>query len=380
MIQSIWMKTDIMKKGISVYFGEQSFTEIEKSVRLAYSLDYKKVFTSLHLPEVDFKPLLNDFTRLGNTCKQLDMHLMVDVSPKTFSYFSYEQFLDFMNISAVHSVRVDFGLNDELIIKLSNIIPNNTHYQYFKIVLNASTMSPDTFEKLIKKGLDISNIEVCHNFYPRPETGISESFFREQTSYFKSKTLKISAFIAGKSGRRAPVFEGLPTLEQHRDLKSSLAFRHLQLLGVDNIYFGDNNISECELKSIAQLNDSAVALECKIKTNSCDVKTILEQTHTERPDSSNHVIRSQESRLILSTGSYNKKTVLPNNTVERKIGDITIDNDLYKRYAGELQICRKNLKQDDRVNVVGKIYEDNLFLLPYIKQSKKYYFVDSKEY
>jgi uncharacterized protein len=169
-------------------------------------------------------------------------------------------------------------------------------------------------------------------------------------------------------------------LENHRGLKSSLAFRHLQVLDIDNIYFGDNKISKCELQSVAKLDNNAIALECEINTDNDDVLNVLKQIHTDRPDSSECVIRSQESRLTLSSGSFTKKLVEPCNTVKREIGNITIDNNLYERYAGELQVCRNGLKQDKKVNVIGKVNDDNLFLLPYIKQAKKYYFIETKEY
>ena len=362
-----------MTKGISVYFGEQNFEEIEKYVRLSSHLGYKKIFTSLHLPEVDFKPILKDFTKFGLLCSKLNMQLMVDVSPKTFSYFSYKQFIEFFTKSCVDLIRIDFGLNSDVIIKLSK-------NKNFKIVLNASTILPDTFEFLVKNGLNTNNVEMCHNFYPRPETGISEKFLLEQTNYFKKHNLNISAFIPAKTGKRGPLFEGLPTLEKHRNLKSSLAFRHLMLLGINNVYFGDSKISKEELITISNLNDSATAIECEITSKNKDFSKVFSQIHTDRPDSSEYVIRSQESRLTLSAGAFKKMIVEPENSVERYEGNITIDNSLYERYAGEIQICRQNLKENKKINVIGNVFKDNLFLLQYIKQSKKYYFIKKIDY
>jgi hypothetical protein len=54
------------------------------------------------------------------------------------------------------------------------------------------------------------------------------------------------------------------------------------------------------------------------------------------------------------------------------MGYITIDNKDYLRYCGELQICKKDLPADKRVNVVGKIVEDELFLIPYIQDATKF--------
>ena len=44
-----------------------------------------------------------------------------------------------------------------------------------------------------------------------------------------------------------------------------------------------------------------------------------------------------------------------NNTLERKAGDITIDNEFYKRYSGELQVVTQDSLADERVNVVAKL-------------------------
>ncbi|MCF7791802.1 MAG: MupG family TIM beta-alpha barrel fold protein [Victivallales bacterium] len=359
-----------MAKGISVYPGEETFSEIKNYIQLADRLGYRRVMTSLHLPETNINLILDDFKKLGKLCRRLKMELMVDVSTKTFSCFSYDEFIKYMTDSSVGSVRIDFGISNKKIVKLSNCCKN------FKIVINAGTVLPENFNRLVKAGLNLNNIEVCHNFYPRPETGISKDFLENQTEFYKKNNLKISAFIPSATGKRGPIFEGLPTLEMHRSMKSSLAFRHLRLLGIDNIYFGDNKVTEKELEATASLKDDATALECEIITKNPTAKKILNQVHTDRPDSAESVIRSQESRLLLATGTYCSKLIKPEKAEERKTGDITVDNSLYKRYAGELQICRKNLKKDKKVNIIGRINKDNHFLLPYITKAGKYYFVD----
>ena len=45
--------------------------------------------------------------------------------------------------------------------------------------------------------------------------------------------------------------------------------------------------------------------------------------------------------------------IAPNHTIERKKGSLTLDNLLYQRYSGEMQITRKDYKRDSRVNVLG---------------------------
>ena len=55
---------------------------------------------------------------------------------------------------------------------------------------------------------------------------------------------------------------------------------------------------------------------------------------------------------------------------ERKA--ITIDNELYGRYAGEMQIATHDLLVDEKVNVVGMVVEEDLSLLPYVGAGKMF--------
>lgn len=59
---------------------------------------------------------------------------------------------------------------------------------------------------------------------------------------------------------------------------------------------------------------------------------------------------------------------------ERTARCITIDNELYGRYSGELQIVLEKLPEDDRVNVIGYIDEDEQWKLQYYKHGYAYQF------
>ena len=48
-----------------------------------------------------------------------------------------------------------------------------------------------------------------------------------------------------------PLFEGLPTLEDHRRLDVSLTARHLAALGVQSAFIGDAQPSDAELEALA---------------------------------------------------------------------------------------------------------------------------------
>ena len=67
----------------------------------------------------------------------------------------------------------------------------------------------------------------------------------------------------------------------------------------------------------------------------------------------------------------------PKNTKARLTGSITMDNDRYGRYRGEVQITLCDLPADERVNVVGRVVEDDWLLLSYLKPGQKVRFIES---
>ena len=70
-----------------------------------------------------------------------------------------------------------------------------------------------------------------------------------------------------------------------------------------------------------------------------------------------------------------KQDIVPYNTVQREVGAITMDNERYGRYQGELQIVKRPLEADDRVNVIGEVCEASKGLLQYIKEGTKFKFI-----
>ncbi|MDK2584613.1 DUF871 domain-containing protein [Romboutsia sedimentorum] len=96
---------------------------------------------------------------------------------------------------------------------------------------------------------------------------------------------------------------------------------------------------------------------------------LLRETYSSRVDSARDAIRASESRLIL-----NDDKIKAINTVDKKYGDISIDNEGYMRYMGELQILTTNQSADSRTNVVGFILQNDFYLLKYINNGKQFYF------
>ena len=73
-----------MKLGISIYPGLDADREQSlQFLKNAAALGYKRVFTSLHLPESDAATLRNDAIYLFSFADQLGMEVIADISPLT---------------------------------------------------------------------------------------------------------------------------------------------------------------------------------------------------------------------------------------------------------------------------------------------------------
>lgn len=354
-----------MGKGISVYVGMNYTLEENKDYIIrANKLGFNNIFTSLHIPEADYKKVIADFKEIASLANSLSMDVIADISPRAFTYLGG----DMNNLKAikdlgVYGVRVDFGFSPAQIAKFTRNAYN------LKIEINASTVTQKFLNELSKLDPDYTKLQACHNYYPRLNTGISEDTFNRKNSMLKKLNIKISAFIPSQVNKRGPIFEGLPTLEKHRFLKPSLCVKHLYALGIDDVIFGDSIPSQQELQSVIKLENGLVNLNIDVlSATKLERHIIFEINHQNRPDPAQDVIRSTNSRTTL----VKDDVILPHDNYERKAGYITIDNKKYLRYAGELQICKIDLTRDCRVNVVGKIVDEEMFLLDYIGEETKF--------
>ena len=179
-------------------------------------------------------------------------------------------------------------------------------------------------------------------------------------------------FIPGDEVKRGPVFEGLPTIENHRNQLPLLNYIEcVEKLSIDEVIVGDVRISEKELEKIDfYKNHHILLLEVSYLIDLDFANIVL----SNRKDVAMNVIRCVESRTVLKKGN-----IVPFNTIAREVGVITIDNELYGRYQGELQIVKKPLLADERVNVIGKVSENSIKLLDFIKEGTKFKFVGVEE-
>jgi hypothetical protein len=314
------------------------------------------VFTSLHIEEeMKSDHYALEVDHMLSSLKSMGYKLLVDVSPRTLKALSFDSFEDLVIRYNLDILRADFGFTLEELVKLS---------QSVSICVNAS-MSEDGLQTLIQHSKH--PIYAMHNFYPRPETGLDLDQLKEKNIPFKALEVPIFAFIPSDMMKRGPLHEGLPTCEQHRYASPLSSIIQLKMNGIDGIVVGDGICSSLATQMCnTYLREEIVSVPIKVDAN---YNYLINQTMTIRSDSPSKVCRLLESRLYATQG----QEIIPNQCIERVKGSITIDNEKYLRYSGEIQILKQDFKADERVNVIG--YVSDMDILEVLSPGMKVKFI-----
>ncbi|WP_413382651.1 DUF871 domain-containing protein [Alkalihalobacillus sp. 1P02AB] len=345
-------------RGVSIFLGQRSQEQINEYLTTMKEHGFQTIFTSLHIPEDDSSMYIKELKQLGEWAVQHNMELIADISPSSLSLLGSS-----IEIKGLSGLRIDYGIGAEEIVRLSKVM---------RVVLNASTLTDSFFEELLEKGLNLANVEAWHNYYPRPETGLAKHSFIQKNRQLKQCGIKIAAFVPGEGEKRGPINKGLPTLEQHRHVSPFAAAVELwRECGVDKVIIGDPWLSKESAQTFSTYDKGVITFRTTFLKASEPTKELIEQVHYERLDSARDVIRSATSRSYAQTGKFHVPIV---STVERPRGSITIDNERYGRYQGELQITKKSLPAHDAVNVVGYVVPEDQLLLDVIKPGEGFCF------
>lgn len=313
------------------------------------------VFLSLHIGE-EFGA---DYTRRAEElCRWLSerrFRTIADVSVKTVEQFGEPDLARLAKRLGLWALRIDYGFAADEIAALARSVP---------VVLNASTTSPRDGKRIADRG---GLVMAMHNFYPRPETGLDERFLLESTRALQAAGLDVLAFIPGEGELRGPLHLGLPTLERHRGGSPYAAFAELMLrFGMNGVFLADPGLSRAERERIERLaRDGVLSIPAVLDESHAD---LYDRVFTCRADSPAWLVRFAESRTYSCFGG----SVSPAGGAPRPRGSITIDNELYGRYSGEIQMLREDFPGDEWVNVIGRVAERYLPLLDCIKRGGRF--------
>lgn len=296
------------------------------------------VFLSLHMSEEFGEGYCRRAEEVCAWLRERGFRVLADVSVKTLRQFQEPDLLTLARRLGLWGLRLDYGVDEAETLRLAARLP---------VALNASTVPLDFARRAARAGAQTLAV---HNFYPRPETGLDRPFFLERTRALQAMGLKVWAFIPGDAQRRGPLGLGLPTLEEHRDAPPSAAYADLLLrCGADGVFLADPGLSPGELGRIRRYETQGVwALPAVLAP---EQEGLYGRVFTCRPDSPRDVLRFAESREYSCAGA----SVPPGEPVPRVRGSVTLDNDRYARYSGELQLLRADFPADPRINVVGRL-------------------------
>lgn len=331
--------------------------QIEESLKEASSLGASNVFTSYHLPEADY--LADEFSiKFSKFCEMVEKYglkLIIDVSGKSFKNLVVPK--------CARALRLDYGFTNEEIVHLS-------HNNEFAIELNASVVTLDKIDELINLGLNVENTRLSYNFYPKLYTGMDIMEVSSKSKILNDYGFHVMAYLPGVTFKREPLCEGLPSVESHRYMSPKYATTELLLAGVSEVGFGDPFVKQEELlevkEAVEDFKNNIVNVPLNVYSDISDSESeILDGLHTLRLDEAPYMHRSSKGR---------GKVVLPRPTREARVLDVTIDNELYKRYMGELGIARIPMPKNDRVNVVGYIDPIYINLVNLLKPGYKFRF------
>ncbi len=311
---------------------------------------------------------MREFKETISYANQLDMEVMVDIAPRVFGVLgiSYNDLSFFADLGA-YGIRLDMGFtgNEESIM---------THNPYdLKIEINMSNATK-YLENIMAYQPKKENLTGSHNFYPHRYAGLSYAHFQKCCEEFKKHNIHTAAFINSSAATYGPwpITEGLCTVEMHRDLPMAVQAKHLYAMGlIDEVIIANAYASEAELNALSQVDSDMQTFTINLHDTVTELekKIVLEELHFYRGDVSDYLIRSTQSRV-----KYKNEEFKPTFTPDIRRGDIIVENELYGQYKGELQIALKDMKNSGKTNVVGRIVEEEIFLLDYLAPWDKFRF------
>ena len=360
-----------MKKlGISIYPNHETNEKILSYIELAGRYGFKRIFTCLiSVAGRDIEEVIKEFKEIVTYANEKGMEVIADVDNSVFKKFNitYKD-LSFFKELGLYGVRLDLGYSG----MEESIMTFNPYGIKVELNMSGGTKYVDN---IFSFKPNVENLLGCHNFYPHVYTGLRLDHFVKCSRQFKDLGIRTAAFVNSKTAKFGPwpVSEGLCTLEMHRDLPIDVQAKHLFITGlIDDVIIANQFASEDELRALSNINKDMLEFKVNLVNDIPEIekKIVLEEPHFNRGDISEYTARSTQSRV-----KYSGHDFPPFNTPDIKRGDILIDSSLYTRYAGELQIALKNMKNSGKTNVVGRVVEEELFLLYYLEPWMKFAFL-----
>ncbi|MFV0479320.1 MAG: DUF871 domain-containing protein [Anaerorhabdus sp.] len=371
------------KLGISIYPDLNDIDKIKDYVQKAGELGYGRIFVSL-LQVKEFTEELTELYRdLFEFAHHYNFEIFADVNPMVLKKMGGKKAeneivqlflgtgLKDIKKLGVDGLRLDMGSSPMA-------DANQTQNQDGVIIEFNSSMTPKIVDSLMPFGVNRHQMAVCHNFYPRKYTGLDLDFYKECNKVANQYGIRSAVFISSQNKNTNgpwPVAEGLCTVEDHRFLPVETQVAHILAMDdVDDIIFANYPASDEELKLVANLDRYQPTLNVLLDKDvtSQEKEILFNQGHFVRGDISGRTLRAM-TRMF-----YTGADIPARNTKDIHKGDIIIDNNDYGQYKGDMHIALRDMKNDGKSNVVGRVREDMLMVLDELKPFGHYRLVEQK--
>ncbi len=357
--------------GISIYPDKATKQEIFDYIDLAAKYGFGRIFTCLLSVEGDQQAIVDDFTDMIGHANKHNMEVYLDVAPHVFEELGIKHGdLEFFYNLGAAGIRLDQSFNGSVESSMS----------YNPYGLNVEiNMSQDvhTLDTILDYKPREGRIIGCHNFYPQRYTGLNFEHFVKSSERFKEHGIRSAAFVSSKDAKIGPwpVMDGLCTLEIHRDLPITTQVKHHYALGlIDDLIIGNMFASEAELKAISSIERGLLEFDIELASPSAlEQKIVFEHEHFNRGDINDYMVRSTMCRV-----THKLEDNAPHDTSKvLKRGTIIIGNNDFGQYKNELQIIKNEIVDENLArNVVGKIADEELFLLDLLEPWQHFKFTE----
>lgn len=361
---------NMRKLGISIYADKTSVEDMKDYIEAAAEAGFSRIFSCLLSVQKPREEIIAEFLDINLFAKSKGFEIIVDVSPRVFGELgiSYDDLSFFKDIGA-DGLRLDGGFGGQQEAMMSF----NEYGLKLEMNMSVDTSYIDTVMDYLPNQY---NMLASHNFYPHPYSGLTEDHFQRTTARFKKHGLRTAAFIASKNPQAYgpwPVDYGMVTLESHRDLPMHVQLKDYVARNViDDIIISNFRPSEEEMIELKKVNLQKLNLKVELNEGISELftKIVLGEPHFNRGDINASMIRSTMSRVKYRGQGF----PLINAPEMIKRGDIVIESDDFGHYAGELNIAKQDMVNTGRSNVVGRVVEEEVFLLDQIKPWQKFEF------
>lgn len=375
--------------GCAVYPSVLSIEECRERVDQAAALGYKVLFTISGDGSLDSTCLSAKHDALFEYAYQKGMELHLDVNDRVMKELkatadNLKPFYD----RHIPVIRVDCGCTLEEIVAMTR--------NPYGIIIEENLSNLKTLRQKMEAVNSRGNMKqygACHNFYPRPNSGLTLPYALQCAKIAKSYGCRTGAFICSQTaayelGGLNIYGKGLPTVEKHRYLPA-----HIQAMELfaaecfDFLIMADVRPASSELIEVAKTTRSAydclsedqkaqlseTAAEEYKETYCISLPVYLEKRFEYREEIQRQVMknRTDVSEEAIRIMNYRGKARQdPMNTVWRSKYSITMDNKRIPAYAGEVEILLKAMPAVEYANVIGAVKPVGYDLIDLIKDGK----------